>query len=126
MDQRDGLKHGDLTYRIIGCAQRVHSTLGPGFPETVYHKALTHELMRKGISFSSEKAFSVHYDGVRCGEFRADLVVSESVILELKALSSLHGEHIAQVLSYLKASGLSVGLLINFGCKSLDTKRVVL
>ena len=120
------LKHGDLTYRIIGCAQKVHGALGPGFPEAVYHRALCQELMEQKIPFDNEKAFRVHYNGVCCGEFRADLVVDEAVITELKALASIDGEHLAQTLSYLKVSGLQVGLLINFGRKSLETKRVVL
>ena len=120
------LKHGDITYRIIGCAQKVHRTLGPGFPEAVYHNALSHELMRTGLHVNSEETFDVFYDGQPCGRFRADLVVEGSVIVELKALAGLSGEHLAQILSYLKASGLSVGLLLNFGAKSLETKRAAL
>ena len=126
MTDKTGLKHEDLTYEIIGCAHRIHSTLGPGFPEVVYHRAFCQELAERKISFDSEKTFRVYYNDLCCGEFRADLVVCEKVIVELKALSSLNSEHLAQTLSYLKASGLQVGLLINFGRKSLETKRVVM
>jgi len=120
------LHHGDLTYAIIGCCQRVHSALGPGFPESVYHKALCHELMLAKMPFESEKAFEVHYREACCGLFRVDLVVDERVVVEIKALNRLNGDHMSQVLSYLKASGLHVGLLVNFGQRSLETKRVVL
>jgi len=120
------LQHEELTYAIIGCAQRVHRVLGPGFPEAVYHKALRQELVKAKVPFKSEKLYEVFYEDVCCGEFRADLVVREAVIVELKALSALNNDHLAQMLSYLKASGLKAGLLLNFGRKSLETKRVVL
>jgi len=126
MVDASGLKHGDLTYRIIGWVQRIHGALGPGFPEAVYHKAFCQELVQQKIPSDSERTFRVHYNSVCCGEFRADLVVEGTVIVELKALSAINGEHLAQILSYLKASGIHVGLLINFGQKSLETKRVVL
>ncbi len=131
VEQNDGvggsatLQHEDLTFRIIGCAQRVHAALGPGFPEAVYHRAMSLELVRTRIPFESEKAYEVTYRGSLCGEFRADLVVEAAVVVELKALAGLNGDHVAQVLAYLKASGLKVGLLFNFGRKSLETKRLV-
>ena len=84
------------------------------------------ELIRAEIPFDTEKGYEVEYEEACCGQFRADLVVADRVIVELKALAALNGEHLAQVLSYLKASGLHVGLLVNFGRKSLETKRVVL
>lgn len=117
---------GELTYKVIGCAQRVHKTLGPGFPEAVYHRALCYELMAAGVSFQSEQKAEVHYDGELCGEFFLDLVVDGALILELKTLDSLNDQHLAQVLSYLKATGLTVALLLNFGARSLQVKRVVL
>ncbi len=116
----------ELTYQIIGCAQRVHSTLGPGFPENVYHKALCLELTKERVPFASEQVFEVYYEGSSVGAFRADVVVNEKVVLELKALGELDGNHLAQAISYLKATGLSLALLLNFGQKSLQTKRVVL
>ena len=121
-----GLVHEDLTYRIIGCAQTVHRVLGPGFPENVYRRALCHEMVKAKIPFESEKAVEVFYDGVLCGQFRLDAVVDGKVVVELKALDALNDQHLAQAMSYLKATGLKVALLANFGRKNLEVKRVVL
>ena len=126
MEEAGKLPHGNLTYAIIGAAQKAHAALGPGFPESVYHRALCRALLTEKMPFESEKRFEVHFDGALCGEFRTDLVVAGEVIVELKALDRLTDEHLAQVLSYLKASGLRVGLLLNFGRKSMETRRVVL
>jgi GxxExxY protein len=115
-----------LSYDAVGCAQRVHAALGPGFPEQVYHRAMCHELAKARIPFVSEKAVEVSYDGIVCGEFRMDLVVEDKIVLELKALEHLTDVHLAQALSYLKATALKLAMLINFGQKSLETKRVVL
>ena len=113
----------DLTYAVIGCAQRVHRALGPGFPESVYQKAMGHELMKTGIPFHSQARFEVAYDGVLCGEFRVDLCVDEKVIVELKAAESLARQHEAQTLAYLKAADLRLALLVNFGEPSLKVRR---
>ena len=121
-----GVLHKELSYRVVGCAQGVHRELGPGFPEGVYHKALSHEMAQAKIPFETEKAVDVFYDGVLCGEFRIDLLVDEKIVLELKALTALSDEHLAQAISYLKATGLRLAILINFGRKSLETRRVVL
>ena len=127
MKREDGeLKHSELTYQIIGCAQRVHRELGPGFPGSVYHKALCLDLVAENIPFETEKTVEVYYRKACCGEFRLDLLIHKTVVVELKAVSQLNEEHLAQPLSYLKATGLDVALLINFGRKSLETKRVVL
>ncbi len=126
MGEGGKLKHQELTYKIIGCAQNIHTTLGPGFPESVYHRAMCRELLTSRIPFESEKPYEVWYNGAICGEFRADLVVAGLVVVELKALSDLTGEHPAQTLSYLRASKLDLALLVNFGRQSLQTKRVVL
>lgn len=120
------IRHKDLSHKIVGCAQRVHSAMGPGFPEAVYAKALLHELGKAGIPFESEKPVEVFYDGVVCGEFRMDLVADERIVVELKALQALNDEHVAQAISYLKAAGLRLAILINFGAKSLEAGRVVL
>ena len=122
----DRLVHEDLTYLIIGCAQTVHRVLGPGFPENVYRRALSHEMVKAKIPFESEKAVEVFYDGALCGQFRPDAVVDGKVVVELKALHALNDQHLAQAMSYLKATGLKVALLANFGRKSLEVKRVVL
>jgi len=127
--QSDGKQsgcHRELSFRIIGCAQKVHRALGPGFPEGVYHRALTYELIDAGLPFESEKLTEVLYENKLCGEFRMDFVVDNRVILELKALERLSDVHISQAVSYLKATGLHLALLVNFGVQSLEVKRVVL
>ena len=122
----EGVVHRELSYRIVGCAQTVHRALGPGFPEGVYHRALCHELVRAGIPFETEKIVEVFYQRVLCGQFKPDLLVEEKVIVELKALQELNGDHLAQAIAYLKATNLNLAILINFGRSSLQTKRVVL
>jgi len=112
-----------LTYAIIGAAQKVHRPLGAGFLESTYARALTKELMDQKIPFVSQPEYEVHYENVLCGTYRPDVVVQNKVILELKAVSALGKEHIAQAISYLKASGLPVALLINFGAPSLEFHR---
>jgi GxxExxY protein len=118
-------KHSELTSRIIRCAFKVHSTLGPGFPENVYQKALFRELTLAGLPSQVEKIFRVSYEGAICGEFRVDLYVDENVTVELKALDELNDNHLSQCLSYLKASGNDLVLLMNFGQRSLKIKRVI-
>jgi len=117
--------HKQLSYDVVGRAQRVHSALGPGFPKVVYHKALCRELMKAGIPFDSEKGAEVFYDGVLCGEFRMDIVVDSKIVLELKALAGLTDDHLAQAMSYLKATALKLAILISFGAKTLERRRVV-
>jgi GxxExxY protein len=125
MGDSDGL-HAKLSYDVIGCAQRVHRALGPGFPEAVYHKALATELVRRKVPFQDEQKAEVFYEGMLCGEFRMDIVVDDKLVLELKALDALNDSHLAQALSYLKATGLHVALLLNFGRPSLEVRRVAL
>ena len=112
-----------LTYGVIGAAQKVHRTLGPGFKESTYHKALSKELMIKEIAFTSQPEYQVFYEDMLCGTYQPDLLVSDTVLLELKAVSAITPEHKAQTISYLKASGLRVALLINFGARSLEYRR---
>ena len=115
-----------LSFDVVECAQKVHRVLGPGFPESVYQKALSFELAKAKIPFEGQKAVEVFYEAILCGEFRMDIVVDERIVLELKALERLTDEHVAQALSYLKATGIKLAILLNFGAKSLETKRVVL
>lgn len=110
----------DLTRRIIGCAMKVHRGLGPGFLESVYHQALIHELSKEGLHFVSERPVPVRYDGVLVGDFVADLVVEDFVIVEIKAVSDLAAAHEIQLVNYLTATGIDVGLLLNFGAPSLQ------
>ena len=113
------------SYNIIGAAMEVHRTLGCGFTEPVYQEAFEKELLLQGIPFEREKTFRVFYKGEKLSKhFRADFVCYDKIIVELKALSETNGEHLAQVYNYLKASGLTLGLLINFGLTSLKYERV--
>ncbi|MCY2931890.1 MAG: GxxExxY protein, partial [Planctomycetota bacterium] len=108
-----------LTYGVIGAAQKVHTTLGPGFVEATYQRALSLELVARKIPFDTEREFEVFYNGVLCGTYRADMVIGGTLIVELKAVTDLAQEHFAQTISYLRASGLQLALLVNFGARSL-------
>lgn len=108
-----------LTNRIIGCAIAVHRAIGPGFAETVYQKALELEFAAHGVVFLAQAPLRVKYRDVLVGEGRADLIVAGLVVVELKSVDELASVHIAQTLSYLRASGLKVGILINFNVKKL-------
>lgn len=119
------LLHKELTFGILGCAQRVHARLGPGFPERVYYRALAHEFRKTGLEFVFKAQFRVQYDGADCGLFETDFFVENKVILEMKAAMALCSQNAAQALAYLKASGIQVGLLINFGETQLRVKRFV-
>jgi GxxExxY protein len=112
--------NGDLTYRIIGLAMRVHSRLGPGLLESVYHRCLCHELSRADIPFEQQVRLPIRYDGVEIDAgYVVDIVVQGEVILELKAVENLHPLHEAQSLTYLRLSTCRIGLLINFNTAPL-------
>jgi len=113
----------DPAGKVIGLAMKVHSTLGPGFLETVYHRALAHELTKAGVRFESEKPLNVFYDGVLVGDFVADFLVEEELIVELKAVQNLTSVHEVQTVNYLVVTGKDVGLLINFGSERLEFKK---
>lgn len=115
-------KHSDLTEKIIGAFFAVYSALGYGFLENVYVKALMIELRKRGLNVQDELPIHVYYDGQLVGEYFADIVVNELIILEVKAAKALVTEHEAQLLNYLKATPYEVGLLLNFGPKP-ETKR---
>ena len=112
-----------LTEKIIGCAFTVANTLGPGFLEKVYENALAHELRKAGISAVQQQLIQVHYDGILVGDFVADIVVEGAVILELKATKDFTDFYAAQCLNYLRATKLSVCLLLNFGKAKLEIRR---
>ena len=118
-----GLLYGSLTRSIIGCAFEVINELGVGFLESVYENALMLALKDAGIAVESQKAIDVNFRGRAVGHFYADLLVEDKVIVELKAVSALMPEHSAQVINYLNATGIEVGLLINFGNPRLQYKR---
>jgi GxxExxY protein len=114
------------TEKVIGCAYTVSNTLGAGFLEKVYENALAHELHKCGLKVQQQKPIQVYYDEVIVGEYFADLVVENTVLIELKAVKALDESHQAQCINYLKASGLRVCLLLNFGKSRLEIKRMAL
>ena len=123
-DRQDGtLKHGELTGTVIGCAFDVMAELGAGFLESVYEKALTLALRQKGLAVAAQQPIKVLFRGECVGDFFADLLVADKVIVELKAVKAIAPEHQAQVINYLNATGIEVGLLINFGNPKLEYKR---
>jgi GxxExxY protein len=111
-----------LTYKIIGYAMKVHNTMGPGFQEVIYQRCLAIELERAGLSFVREQEQKVYYDGIEVGMRRADFVVENQIVVELKALVQLEDVHLAQAKNYTVAYDFPLGLLINFGGKSLEHK----
>jgi GxxExxY protein len=115
----------EITEKSLGASFKVLNTLGAGFLEKVYENALSAELRRNGFAVENQKVFHVKYDGTIVGEYLADLVVAGKVIVECKAAINLDSVHEAQLINYLKASGLHVGLLINFGRPKLQYRRLV-
>jgi GxxExxY protein len=127
MDKQDlqdsGLVHGQITEHVIGCAFEVINELGAGFLESVYEKALLHALRTKGLTTVAQHPIKVMFRGVCVGEFFTDLFIEEKVIVEIKCAKAIAPEHQAQVINYLNATGIEVGLLINFGNPKLEYKR---
>lgn len=117
------MDHEDLTEKIIGCAMQVHSTLGPGFLESVYEKALAHELAKAGLRTECQTPIRVTYDGIVVGDFCADLFVEDTVMVENKAVQSLHPVNEVQLVNYLTATCVDIGLLLNFGSDRLQFRR---
>jgi len=117
-------KHSDLTAKIIGCAMKVHRTLGDGFQEVICQRSLAVEMTRQGLHFRRELEMTIYYEGVEVGTRRVDFLVADIVMVELKAVSKLDDNHLAQGLNYLEAYKLEIGLLLNFGAKSLDFHRI--
>jgi GxxExxY protein len=122
----DELRLNSLSERIIGCAMKVQNTLGCGFLEKVYENALAHELRRSGINTVQQRGIAVHYADIIVGDYAVDLLVEDTVIVELKAAKALDEIHYAQCLNYLKATGKKLCLLINFGTPRLQIKRIIL
>lgn len=118
-------KYSELTGKIIGCAMRVHSALGNGFQEVIYQRALEIEMAEAGLLFSREHEMPIYYKRQQIGTRRVDFLVEGVISVELKATTVLEDVHLAQAINYLEAYDLEVGLLINFGAKSLQHKRIV-
>jgi len=126
MEVKEPLLHGDITERILGAAMEVHRVLGPGFLEAVYEEALGMELKNVGLHYNSQKELSIHYKNIVLQhKYRADLVVEDKIIVDAKATSGLTEIDEAQVFNYLKGRKIKVGLLLNFGKKSLEWKRLI-
>ena len=119
------MEYKELTEKIIACAYRVYNKMGSGFVESVYEKCLIIELLKAGLLVEAQKAISVLYDGENVGEFIADIIVNDTVILELKAVKQLAKAHEVQLVNYLTATGKPVGLLINFGEDKVEIKRKI-
>ncbi len=114
----------DLTYKIIGCAMKVHSVLGNGFQEVIYQRAFAIEMQKQELKFARELKMALFYDGLAIGSRRVDFLVEEKIMVELKALIKLEDVHLAQGLNYLVAYKVDLGLLLNFGAASLEVKRL--
>jgi len=117
------MKHEDITHRIIGCAYKVYNTLGFGFLESVYRKAMVIELEKSSLQTEQEKPLKVYYDNQVVGEFYVDLFVEQEIILELKSAQNMVREHEVQLVNYLNALKKEIGLLVNFGPKGVEVKR---
>ena len=118
------MQHEELTRKIIGCAMAVHSALGNGFQEVIYQRALVIELTDCGLNFSREHEMDIFYKDQKVGNRRVDFFVEEKVMVEIKALIKLEDVHLAQAMNYIQAYELEIGLLINFGSRSLEFKRI--
>ena len=117
------MKYEELTGKIIGCAMKVHSKLGKGFPEYIYQRALAIELNKVNIAFIREQEWPVYYDNELVGKRRVDFIVNQQVLIELKAIGNFEPSNFNQIINYLEAFKLEIGLLINFGKDSLEFKR---
>ena len=122
---KEEYKYSELTSKIIGCGMAIHRALGNGFQEVIYQRALEIELTDNGIAFSREHDMPVYYKNQQIGTRRVDFLIESVVSVELKAIIKLEDVHFAQAINYLEAYDLEVGLLINFGSKSLEFKRLL-
>lgn len=119
------MKYKELTEKIIGCAFRVYNRMGFGFLESVYEKCMMIELRKTGMNAERQKPIQVTYDGEIVGDFSADILVENTIIVELKSILTLHQKHEAQLVNYLVATDKPVGLLLNFGEKKVEVKRKI-
>ncbi len=121
----DGSELNRLSGIIIGCAFRAMNGLGAGFAEKVYENAQAHELRKAGLAVLQQQAIAVHYDGIVAGEYVTDLLVDDTIVVELKAVRALDKAHMAQCINYLAATGLHLCLLLNFGKSRVEVRRIV-
>ena len=120
-----GLEYEQLTERIIGCAIEVHKKLGPGFLESIYENAFIIELQKQNLQVERQREVVIKYDSVEIGRHRLDLIIDDTIVVELKAIKNIEDVHFAIVKSYLKALGKEHGLIINFSKKVIEVKRVI-
>jgi GxxExxY protein len=118
-------KYSDITAKIIGCAMEVHKILGNGFQEVIYQRALAKEMNLQGLSFAREFEMPIFYKDEQIGTRRVDFLIENVVSVELKALTKIEDVHLSQAINYLEAYNLEIGLLLNFGAKSLEYKRLI-
>lgn len=118
------MERDELTYKVIGCAMKVHNTLGNGFQEVIYQRCLAIEFKSAGLDFGREVEQTIYYNGIDVGTRRADFIVENKIVVELKALITLEDVHLAQAKNYVVAYDFAKGLLINFGARSLEYKLV--
>jgi GxxExxY protein len=116
----------ELSQRVIGCALMVAGALGAGFAEKNYENALAHEIRKTGLAVAQQRGITVWYDGIIIGDYTADLLIEEALLVELKAVKALDESHRGQCLNYLKATGLRLCLLLNFGTPRIEIRRVVM
>ncbi len=121
--QNKKMEKEDITHKIIGAAYKVFNTLGFGFLESIYHKALLIELQKAGLKVESEKALKVYYNDIVIGDFSIDIFVEDAVVIELKSVENLSKAHEVQLVNYLNGLEKEIGLLINFGPSGVDVKR---
>ncbi len=118
-------KYSDITGSVIGSAMNVHTEIGPGFPEVIYQRSLALELKDQGVNYKRESAIPLYYKGKPVGKRRVDFIVEDKILVELKAVSELNKTHYNQILNYLSAYKIEIGLLVNFGEASLKFKRFI-
>ena len=122
---KEEYKYSEITEKIIGCAFKVHSKIGTGYQEIIYQRCLEIELKKAGLSVQTEVEIVIFYDNIEVGKRRVDFLIENRIVVEIKAITTLENVHLAQALNYLEAFKLEVGLLLNFGSKSLEVKRLI-
>ena len=122
---KEEYKYSDITEKTIGCALRVHQRMRNGYPELIYHRCLIIEFKKTGLVFLNEIKLPIFYDDIEVGKRKLDFLIENKIMVEIKALAELTDSHLAQALNYLEVLNLEIGLLINFGSKSLEVKRLI-
>lgn len=117
------MENAELSEKVIGCAITVHRALGPGFLESVYQNAFAHEMRKSGLLVECKQPLVVYYDGIEVGQFEADMLVEKTLLIENKAVQTLITAHEVQLVNYLTATSIEIGLLINFGASKIEVKR---